>query len=70
MKPDDLVSLQPVRGGYRFRDLERIMDPVEFEEFNRWMVGQTMTDDGEGNFVVYGVDLENWMRQPHKRFWD
>ncbi len=70
MTPDDLVSLQPIRGGYRFKDLERIMDAVEFEEFSRWMVGQTMTSDDDGNPVVFGVDIENWMRQPHRRFWD
>lgn len=70
MKPDDLVSLQPVRGGYRLRDLEAIMDAVEFEEFSRWLVGQTMALDDDGHLVVYGVDIENWMRQPHERFWD
>jgi hypothetical protein len=70
MKPDDLVGLQPINGGYRFKDLKTVMDPVEFEEFERWMVGQTVADDGEGNFVVYGSDIENWMRQPHRRFFD
>lgn len=69
MKAEDLAKLEMAGSGYRFRDLRKIMDEVEYEEFCQWMVGQTISMvDGEP--VVYAWDVHNWMRPMSDRFWD
>lgn len=42
----------------------------KWEEFCKFMVGQTMGVDEHGQSDIYECDVENFLRKPSKRFFD
>lgn len=53
--------------GYTDRELRTFMTAEEFTAFQRWMQGQTITDNGRGEFVSYTHDVEVFLDGVRRR---
>ncbi len=60
--PDD----QDMAGNYHYPAIETAHTAAELVDFNKWMNGQTMIIDDQGQTVIFARDYERWVDRPQR----
>lgn len=59
--------------GYTDREIQAFMTVREYERFRKWMRGQTMTENSDGELISYSWDVDRFLlmvREGVPTYWD
>jgi hypothetical protein len=54
---------QDMAGNYHYPAIEAAHTADELVDFNKWMNGQTMIVDDQGQTVIFARDYERWVER-------
>lgn len=54
----------------RDKEMQKVLGKRRYKEFAKFMFGQTCPIDSDNKLAYYPWDVENFLRPPHRRFFD
>jgi hypothetical protein len=60
-----ILEGQDMAGNYHYPAIEAAHTADEIVDFNKWMNGQTMIVDDQGQTVIFARDYERWVDRHH-----